>query len=260
MNELHPISHQPNDMWVLPWDPCGLEDEERVASTLNIREQLKLVKPNTFDEYPLCFEAALDDERTLSDREKYLLSRYGQEYALAPTSFNQKLDDLEARIAINVGEFVLIQKSPTWVFVDRLSSPNLTFFSKIGGQGFPYMGMAVETSSSIMTIVDDQFNIIPELTRDFVEIKKGFRSIAEGSTRLNWDYRGLLIDAPSYHEGDEYTVRFGMEEIMVWQRNNFRWAEHIDNMMGAWNTKLINYPAAEIKLKSPLGESSLRRI
>ncbi|MEX2007861.1 MAG: hypothetical protein WD992_03750 [Candidatus Levyibacteriota bacterium] len=247
--------------FVSPWND---ESEERIASTLDLKAELARVQPNSFEEYSLCFEAALDKDRPISDRERFLLSRYGREYALSPEKFNQKLDEIEARMAQNVGEFVLLQTSPTLVFIDRLSSPELTYFARIGGQGFPYMGVAIETSSSIGTVIDDDFNIVPELTRDFVDIETSHRLIEEGSTRLNWIYsRGeahLDPENSSFHEGDEWVVRFGIKEIMSWQSDNPRWAEHVDNMMGAWNTKLINYPVAQTKLESPFGESSLRQI
>lgn len=266
MNERTPISFKPEAMWVLPWNPDGAEDEKRVASTLDIRDQLKLVKPGSFDEYSLCFEAALDEDRPLSDRERYLLSRYGHEYAIDPDKFNRKLDDIEARMAENVGEFVLLQESPSFVFIDRLSSPQLSYVADIRG-GHPYTGMAIETSSSISTIVDDNFKVVPELTRDFVDMRIGHRLIAEGSTQMSWVQDSLSgewhlePEWSCYHEGDDYTVCFGMDEIRKWQRDNLQWAQHVDNMMEAWNTGLINYPAARQKrLDSALDYISIYQI
>lgn len=266
MNETTPISFNPEAMWVLPWNPDGAKDDERVASTLDIRDQLKLVKPGSFDEYSLCFEAALDKDRPLPDRERYLLSRYGHEYAIDPDKFNRKLNDIEARMAENVGEFVLLQKSPTFVFIDRLSSPHLSYVADIRG-GHPYMGISIETSSSISTIVDDNFKVVPELTRDFVNVRTGNRLIAEGSTQVNWIQDGprgeWRLDPINscYHEGDEYGVYFGMDEIRKWQRDNLQWAQHVDNMMEAWNTGLISYPVARQKrLDSALDYISVYQI
>lgn len=252
-------------MHVPAWGPKG--DKDRIASTLDIREELKVAKPYSFEEYSLCFEAALDNERPISERERYLLARFGREYTDSPDQFNEKLDDLEKRLAACVGEFVLIQESSAFVFIERLASPNLHFTTRISGHGDPYGVLGVETSSSISTIIDDHFEIVPELTRDFVNVRNGFRTIAEGTTRRNTLYFDntkdkWILDSkkPYEHEGDEFLVRIGLDEIQQWQRDNLRWAPHAQNMMEAWNTGLINIPVAEIKLKSPLGESSLAQV
>lgn len=247
------------------WGQKGNKD--RVASTRDIREELRQVKHYSFEEFSLCFEAALDGDRPLSERERYLLARFGKEYADSPDAFNKRLDNLEQRLAANMGEFVLIQKSPTFVFIERLASPNLKFITKISINGKPYGAMMIETSSSISTIIDSNYEIVPELTRDFVDVRPGISMIAEGTTAHNLagfdrlkDEWVLDPEKPYIHEGDEYVVCVGLEEIQKWQRNNLKWAPLVQDMMEAWNTGLINLPAARIKQRSGLGESSLNLI
>ena len=249
------------EMHVPAWDPKGNKD--RVASTRDIREELKQVKPYSFEEFSLCFEAALDDDRPLSERERYLLARFGKEYADSPDAFNQRLDNLEQRLAANVGEFVLIQKSSTFVFIERLASPNLQFITRISKNGKPYGVMMIETSSSISTIIDDNYEIVPELTRDFVDVRPGISMIAEGTTAHNAvgfdrlkDEWILDPEKPYEHEGDEFTICVGLDEIREWQRSHLKWAPHVENMMEAWSTGLINIPVAK---KKPF-ESSLDNV
>lgn len=255
------------ELFILPWqDQDDYEtpepvDDTRIACTLDIRSELTRVKPDSWEEYLLCYEAAYKPEGPLSERERYLIARYGKEYAANPDKFNEKLDDIENRMKDHVGDFVLIQKSPTQVSIEKLSSPTLEYFIKIGGFGFPYVVLLARSSSSIFQIVDRQFKIVPELTRDFVDIHpEGKSFIAEGSTRPNWidDGKGGLVldpEKPSYHEGDEYTVCFGLDEIRAWQRQNLGWAPHIDHMIQAWNTQLVNVHASVAKENSLDGNS-----
>lgn len=236
--------------YFFPWDKAG---GDRIASTLDIRGALRRVKPYSFEEYALCFEAALGDGRPLSKRERYLLARYGKEYADSPGSFHQKLDDLERRLADNVGRFVLIEKSPTFVFIVRLATPNLEFRTAISRSGFPFGTLAIDVTSSISTVVDDNYEIVPELTRDFVDMNRHFRIIADGITQHNlqgYDLTGNPIldsEKPYIHEGDESVVCVGTGEIILWQIDHPKWDEHVENMMMAWKTGLINYPVARKK-------------
>ena len=247
---------------ISPW--VEGKGEERIASTLDIKAELRRVKPNSLAEYSLCFEAALDNNRPLSERERYLLARYGKEYADKPEEFNQKIDDLERRAAITANDrdrknFVLIEKSPTLVFVGRLASSKLEFNTRLSGFGKPYGALAIELDSSISTVLDEDKKIVYELTRDFVAVEKHFHMIEEGTTTYNghWDVKGSFIldpEKPYIHEGDESIVRFGFEEIFAWQDDHPEWEEHVYNMINAWSTGSINYPVAR---KKPF-ESSLR--
>ncbi len=234
---------------IYPWNR---QTDERIASTLDIRSELGRVKPYSFEEYALCFEAAKDKERPLSPRERYLLARYGREYVDSPDKYNQKLDDLEQRLARNVGKFALIQQSPTFVFIVRIASPNLTYNTYVSNFGDPYGSIFIEKTSSTLTIVDDRFEIVPELTDDFVHVSRSVHAIEMGTTRKNvigyeTDNPRLDPEKPFEHEGTEYVVRLGMGEIIDWQVDNLDWAEHVDNMIEAWNTRLINYPVARKK-------------
>lgn len=239
--------------------------EERIASTLDIKAELRRVKPNSLEEYSLCFEAALDKNRPLSDRERYFLARYGKEYADKPEGFNQKIDDLERRASSIVHDrngrnFVVVQKSPTFVFVGRLASSKLEFETRLTPFGKPYGALAIELDSVIFTILDAKKKIVYELTRDFVVLGKYFHMIEEGTTTYNgrWDPNGSFIfdpEKPYIHEGDESIVRFGFEEIFAWEDDHPEWEEHVYNMVNAWSTGSINYPVAR---KKPF-ESSLER-
>jgi len=245
--------------------PWSVGSEERITSTLNIRAELQRVKPYSFEEYSLCFEAALDKNRPLSERERYFLARYGKEYADKPEGFNQKIDDLERRASSIVHDrngrnFVVIQKSPTFVFVGRLASSKLEFDTRVSGFGKPYGALAIELDSSISTVLDEDKKIVYELTRDFVAIGKHFHRIEEGTTTHNghWDAKGSFIpdpEKPYIHEGDESIVLFGFEEIFAWQDDNPEWEEHVYNMINAWGTGSINYPVARKKpFESSLGK------
>lgn len=247
---------------ISPWSEG---DEQRIASTLDIKAELRRVKPYSFEEYALCFEAALDKNRPLSERERYFLARYGKKYADNPEGFNQKIDDLERRASAiahdrNGKNFVVIQESPTFVFVGRLASTKLQFDTRLSGFGKPYGALAIELDSAISTIIDENKKIVYELTRDFVSTGKYFHKIEEGTTTHNghWDAKGSFIldpEKPYIHEGDESIVRFGFEEIFSWQDDHPEWEEHVYNMINAWSTGSINYPVAR---KKPF-ESSLER-
>lgn len=236
------------------------ESEERVASTLDIRGELQRVKAHSMDELLLCWEVAVDGSRPISERERFLLTRYGKDYADSPDEYNQRIDDFETRLEGNEGGYVLIQKSPTLVFVGKLASSAIKFDTRLSGFGYPYGAMAIELSSVIWTVLDERGQMAPELTRDFVNRENYFHMISEGTTQQNWlrnengaaifDVNHLMhVDPqkPCIHEGDEYTVCIGLEEIRKWQRDNLRWAPHVDNMMEAWHTRYINFPVAEQK-------------
>lgn len=248
---------------IYPWDEVS---DERVACTLDIKSELKGVHPYSFEEYSLCFEAALDKDRKLSKRERFLLTRFGKEYVDSPDSFNEKLDELEQKTARHVGDFILVQNSPTLVVIGRLASPKIDFDSYISAHGWPLGVIEIEISSSIFTVLDEKCELVPELSGDFVGRGRHHLKIFEGTTQLNWlrdlggsvmvDEHNLMKVDPEkscYHEGDESTIRFGFEEIAKWQGEHFQWAEHVDNMIEAYTTGFINYPVAR---RQPL-ESAL---
>lgn len=236
---------------ISPWDE---NSNDRIASTLDIKKELQLVKPYSIEEYALCFEVAQDTERPLSERERYLLARFGREYVDAPEGFHKQLDDIEQRMAAHVGEFVLVQKSPTFVFIARLASADLIYRTCVDSFGYANGKLGIGISSMISTALDknNNYELAPEVSSDFVDVQPSSLFIAEGTTSPNriGDARTYTLDPekPFYHEGDTYPICFGIEEISKWQRKNLHWAEHVENMMGAWNTGLINYPVAHKKI------------
>jgi len=219
--------------------------ENRIASTLDIGATLALAEPGSYDEFLLCYEAAHDTQRPLEDRSRFLLASYGRQFVDAPDSLSTEYDEIEDRIANGVGDYILIKRNPSILFLGRVASPEVRYNARIAkAAGVPMGIVDIDVAAVINTVLDENDKLVPELSRDFVEWRSRPFVIETIGTDIVWD-----DDTNKFvrceHNSVKEEISVGFNEINTWLQANPHWTEHYDNMLRSYTTRGVNIPVAQ---------------
>jgi hypothetical protein len=209
--------------FILPWN----EEDERVASTVDLKSTLLSVQAGSLEEYQICWEAAKDDERKLSDLERYLLATYGKIYAENP-ALSGMYREIEQKVAANVGQYIMVQEGNSDLFrFGKIIEPTVECGTWISSNG-PFGRISVRVAAEQLLIVGED----GELSYNSPSRKE---PIDLGVSNLHIENRWIRAlegdgNGKFEHCSDSNTTIIG-DEIEDWLRINPMRANHVKLMI-----------------------------